>query len=113
MIVVVFFFSYEIIYKCKKKLFVYFSESSPTTPTPAPSTSSKPTNSTSASSSSSAAGNIGEKPEHRRMMLVGFSMARGSTLQEIESTVPILTLVLYWLDRIKRLRLSREVCIII
>lgn len=85
-----------------------YDESSPTTPTPAPSTSSKPTNSTSASSSSSAAGNIGEKPEHRRMMLVGFSMARGSTLQEIESTVPILTLVLYWLDRIKRLRLSRE-----
>lgn len=49
--------------------------------------------------------------EYRRMFLVGFSIPdNGKSAEEVaEFMYPLMTLVFYWLEKIKRFRLSKEV----
>lgn len=49
--------------------------------------------------------------EYKRMFLVGFAIPdNGKTAEEImEYMHPLMNLVFYWLEKIKRFRLSKEV----
>lgn len=57
--------------------------------------------------------NPGKQLEYKRMFLVGLSIPdNGKSAEEVaEYMYPLMTLVFYWLEKIKRFRLSKEVSV--